>query len=70
MVAVCIVSSKAIERKVVDPAVLQKVGGYKVNVTHTCTADLIVSKAGSTAAFLFIEDTTDLATDGSETWRR
>ena len=70
MVAVCIVSNKAIERKVIDPAVLQRVGGYKVNVTHTCAADLIVSKSGSTAAFLFIEDAAPLAADGSEIWHR
>ena len=69
MVAVCIVSNTAVERKVIDPTVLQRIGGYKVNLTHTCAADLIVSNAGSTAAFLFMDDIKAMA-EGSETWQR
>lgn len=68
MSAICIVSSKAAGQ--VDTVVIEQAGGYKVTVSATCSADLIISREGSTVAFLLLDSSKDLADPCSEAWNR
>ncbi len=53
-----------------DTVVIEQAGGYKVTVSATCSADLIISREGSTVAFLLLASSSDLADPRAEAWDR
>lgn len=69
---VCILNKAAVESKRIDPAFLSSTGGYKISISQTCPADLIIAKDGLTAAFLILDSSaaSDLASEESEAWHR
>ena len=69
MSPLCTVSGRAAEK--VDVDVIEKVGGYEVNISSSCSADLVMSREGHTVAFLLLDSSSDhLACAGAEAWGR
>jgi len=66
---VCIVHQQAYDQ----PSLLNMArlveAGCKLRVSGTCVPDLIMSRAGTTAAFLFVTKSSGLC-QGSATWAR
>jgi len=66
---VCIVHQQAYDQpSLLNTARLVEVG-CKLRVSGSCEPDLIMSRAGSTAAFLFATESSGLC-QGSATWAR
>jgi hypothetical protein len=55
MVGVCIVKQAARDGGSIDPAVLERLGGFKVKISVRSTADVLISHSGNTVAFDILE---------------
>ena len=65
---VCIVHEQSINQPgLVETDCLSK-AGYSVRISGNCLPDLIISKAGTTAAYLLVSN--QVALSGSDIWNR